>query len=445
MPDDNPRSVMGLVFLTVFLDIVGFSILFPVFPDLLRHYLLIEGDGSSLGRFVAWLRDVSGGDELAVETLFGSVLGSVYALLQFLFAPIWGGLSDRIGRRSTLLFTLTGTCLAYVAWAFAGAFAVLVVSRLIGGIMAGNISTASAAVADTTEGRQRSVGMGVVGMAIGLGFVIGPALGGMTSMIEMAEIGTPTAAFAINPFSAPAFAALAIAVVNLLWVAARFRETLPPERRGKSEESRTLHPFRRLASIDLPGVHRTSIVYLLYFTVFSAMEFTLVFLVADRLAFERMDIAWMFVFIGVVIALVQGGVVRRLAPKRGEKPLAIAGLALTAPGLAVVGIASTTTALYAGLFLMSVGSALATPCLSGLVSRYTPADRQGLVLGVFRSMGSLARAVGPVLGGLLYWRFGSMSPYLVGAVCLVIPIAMARSLPPVPEVEDPTGETPEPA
>lgn len=429
---------MGLVFLTVFLDIVGFSILFPVFPDLLRHYLAVEGDASLLGRAVAFLRELSGGDELAVETLFGGVLGSLYAILQFVFAPLWGGLSDRIGRRPTLLLTLCGTALAYLAWVFAGQFAVLVVSRLVAGAMAGNISTASAAVADTTVGRQRAVGMGVVGMAIGLGFVAGPAVGGITSQYLMAPMEVASAAFALNPFSAPALASLVFALVNLAWVAARFRETLPPEKRGRSEQTRTLHPFKRLASIDAPGVRRTCLVYLVYFTVFAAMEFTLVFLAADRLDFDRLDLTWMFVFIGLVIALVQGGVVRRMAPKRGEKPLVLAGLGLTVPGLALLGLAASTGVLYAGLFLMSVGSALATPCLSGLVSRYAPADRQGLVLGVFRSMGSLARAVGPVAGGVLYWRFGGAAPYLVGAACLLFPMAMARALPDLPpQVEEP--------
>jgi MFS family permease len=437
---EKPRSVLGLVFLTVFLDIAGFSILFPLFPDLLAHYLAAEGEASALGRFVGWLREVSGGDALAVETLFGGVLGSVYALLQFLFAPVWGGLSDKIGRKSTLLFTLAGTCLAYVAWVFAGGFAVLVASRFLGGIMAGNISTASAAVADSTEGRQRAVGMGIVGMAIGLGFILGPAIGGITSQLEMAEIGVATATFAINPFSAPAIASLAIAVLNLGLVAARFQETLPPARRGEHTTTRTLHPFKRLRGIEAPGVRRTNLLYLVYFTVFSGMEFTLVFLAADRLDFDRLDLTWMFVFIGLVIALVQGGVVRRMVPKRGEKSMAIAGLGLTAPGIAVLGLAGTTFVLYVGLFFVSVGSALATPCLSGLVSRYTPADRQGLVLGVFRSMGALARALGPILGGLLYWRFGSTSPYLVGAVCLLVPIAMARGLPPLPAHDDAEGE-----
>ena len=137
--DSGKRSILGLVFLTVFLDIVGFSIIFPLFPDLLDHYLALSGEGSFLANLVAKLEEISGGEKTAVVTLFGGLLGSVYGLLQFLFATVWGGLSDRIGRRPTLLVTLVGTALSYVLWIFAGSFAVLIAARVLGGIMAGNI------------------------------------------------------------------------------------------------------------------------------------------------------------------------------------------------------------------------------------------------------------------------------------------------------------------
>ncbi len=440
--DDKPRSVLGLVFLTVFLDIVGFSVLFPIFPALLEHYLAVEGEASALGRLTAFLRglvgnggsDGKGDDSLAVATLFGGILGSLYGGLQFVFSVVWGGLSDRIGRRPTLLVTLTGTAAAYVLWTFAGSFGVLVLSRVVAGIMAGNISTASAAVADSTTGSKRAAGMGIVGMAIGLGFVFGPALGALTAGWKL-DGATSGAVFALNPFSGCALASLAIALCNLVWVATRFPETLAPKSRGAGAELRTLHPFARLGTLGFPGVKRANVVYLCYYAVFSAMEFTLVFLAAERFGFGARENAAMFVFVGVVIALVQGGVVRRLAPKRGEKNLAVTGLALTVPGIAAIGFAGSLTVFYLGLFLMAVGSALASPCLSSLVSRYTPADRQGLSQGVLRSMGSLARAAGPILGGLAYWSLGSAAPYYIGAACLLVPLGLARALPPVPAAE----------
>ncbi len=274
---DAPRSVLGIVFLTVFLDIVGFSIIFPLFPDLLDHYLALSGEGSFLHGLIDNLRELAGGDENAVETLFGGLLGSIYGLLQFVFATVWGGLSDRIGRRPTLLFTLAGTSLSYVLWVFAGAFWVLIAARVLGGIMAGNISTASAAVADTTSARDRAKGMGIVGMAIGLGFILGPAIGGMSlGLVE--GTGQGGATFALNPFSGPALFALILSLVNLVWVAKRFPETLSESRRGTRQRSHSLNPFARLATLDLPGVVRCNLIYFVYLVAFAAIEFTLTFL-----------------------------------------------------------------------------------------------------------------------------------------------------------------------
>jgi MFS family permease len=433
---DRPR-VGGVVFLTVFLDIVGFSILFPLFPALLEHYLALEGEGSALARFVSWLEGLASGEQLAVVTLFGGALGSIYSLLQFLFAPMWGGLSDRVGRRKTLLVTLTGTVVGYVLWIFSGSFALLVASRILNGIAAGNISVASAAIADTTTGRDRAKGMAVVGIAIGLGFVAGPAIGGLMSAFDWSS--GAAGALALNPFSAAAAAAAALAVINLLWVARRFPETLPPERRGLSERSHTLNPFAQLRRIDLPGVRLVCVVSLIYLTAFSGMEFTLVFLAVERLAYGPMQNAWMFVFIGLMIAFVQGGIVRRMAPKRGEKPLALAGLALTVPGFFVVGLAHDASMLYLGLGMMAAGSALVMPTLSALVSRYSPEDRQGLALGVYRSIGSLSRAAGPIVGALIYWKLGSAWPYFIGGGVLLLPFALALSLPPAPVEAEPAA------
>lgn len=432
------RSVLGLVFLTVFIDLVGFSIIFPLFPKMLEHYVALEGSESLVGRLNAWLVDFVGGREdaeFAVVTLFGGLLGSIYSLLQFLFAPFWGHLSDRRGRRGTLLLTLGGTALSYVVWFFAGSFALLVAARFLGGVMAGNISIASAVVSDTTDGPERAKGMGILGMAIGLGFVVGPAIGGAASLTDMTALWPGGVALGVNPFSLAAGVAFALALFNWVWALTHFPETLPEERRGHSESERTLRPFRALRAIDVPGVKRTCVLSLLYLTSFSAMEFTLTFLAAERFAYEPRDMAYMFVFIGLTIAFVQGGVVRRLAPKLGEKKVAIFGLGVLVPGFLLVGFAATTTVLYAGLFCMAVGSALAMPCLSALVSRYAPVEAQGLVLGSFRSLGALARAVGPLLGGGLYWLHGSEAPYLAGAALILWPLLLAFGLPPVPAHE----------
>lgn len=437
------RPVLPLVFLIVFLDIVGFSIVFPLFPAMLEHYVAIEGTDSLVGELVAWLEGLADSERHAVVTLFGGVLGSIYSLLQFLFAPVWGGLSDRIGRRPTLLITITGTFLSYVLWIFAGSFALLVGARILGGIMAGNISTATAVVADTTKAEKRAGGMGIVGMAVGLGFILGPALGGIASLAAPGGEAGWQRGFALNPFSLPAMVACGIAAINLVWVIARLPETRPAEGPQEPRRRGSLNPLRQMRRLDFAGVWNTTLIFFLYTSAFSAMEFTLTFLAVERFTFTPRDNMWMFVFIGLVIAVVQGGFVRRLAPRLGEKRLILGGIGLLVPGFFVIAWAPGTTSFYGGLFLLSVGSALAMPCLSSLVSRYTPDDRQGSVLGHFRSAGALARAVGPIVGGILYWQLGSASPYWLGGAFLLVPLVLAGRLPAPPSA--PVAEAAEPA
>jgi MFS family permease len=426
---EAPRKTLGLVFLIVFLDMVGFSIIFPLFPDMLVHYVEVEGEQSWVGSLVRWLDSLAPGEEFGRVTLFGGLLGSIYSLLQFVFAPIWGAISDRYGRRSTLILTLGGTWLSYLLWIFAGSLGLLIAARVLGGIMAGNISTAAAIVTDTTPPEDRAKGMGIIGMAIGLGFIMGPAIGGATYTLFPIESIDWQTGWALNPFSVPAMAAAMISTLNFLWVLRGFEETHPVEKRGKALKTRSWNPFGQLKRIQAPGLGRTNLVYFIYLLAFSAMEFTLTFLAVDRLNFQPVDNTWMFVFIGLMIAFVQGGVVRRLAPRMGERKVASTGILIMLPGFLLIGFTGSTPQLYLGLGFLSVGSALAMPCLSALVSHYAPADVQGLAQGTFRSMGALSRAIGPALGGVLYWKLGSEIPYVSGAVLMLLPLVLILGLP----------------
>ncbi len=438
----STRGPLGLVFLTVFLDLIGFSILFPLFPDMLEHYLGREGPDSLVGRLVARLTEIVAGRpgaDFAVVVLFGGILGSLYSILQFLFAPLWGALSDRIGRRPTLLVTLFGTAVSYLAWFFAGSFSLLVLSRILGGIMAGNVSTASAVVADISAPRDRAKNMAVIGIAVGLGFVLGPALGGLAHryLDVLGTLGPDAASYGVNPFSGPALVALLLALLNFAWAAARFPETRSAHAVEPGALRAKLAPFAALREIARPGVTTANLVYLTYAIAFAAMEFTLVFLAAERLGFGPLQNAWMFVFIGLTIAFVQGGFVRRMAPKMGERKLCRIGLILLIPGFLLTGAAGTVPMLYAGLFLLAAGSALEMPTLSALVSLYASDQHQGLALGSFRSMGALSRAIGPLLGAGLYWSLAPWAPYYLGAAFLLIPLMLTAKLPDPPERSEP--------
>ncbi len=412
------------------MDLVGFSVIFPLFPSILEYYLELDGEAGALAWILERLDSVSqmtGGGERFTPVLFGGVLGSLYATLQFFFSPFWGALSDRYGRRRILLVTTTGTCLSYLLWMLSGNFALLIGARLLGGAMSGNLSVATAAVADVTTRENRSKGMGLIGVAFGLGFVIGPALGGLFALFDPLQRWPELARFGINPFSAVALVAMLLAAANALWIQARFVESLPPERRGSGQIER--NAIKRLLQTQSGPLRRTNFAYLVYILAFSGMEFTLSFLGVERFGYTATDIALMMIFIGFILIVVQGGLVRRLAPRFGEKRTALAGLAAVAVGLAFLSQAYSPGVLYAGLAFMALGAGLCSPTLTALVSLYAAPEEQGRALGVFRSVGSLGRALGPMAASFVFWWFGSDRLYLIGAGIVLVATALCLRLP----------------
>jgi ferrochelatase len=426
------RGTLSIVFLTLFLDLVGFSIIFPLFPALAAHYLEVDG-GNFLLRSIFdgahWLM-ASGGasSEFSSIVLFGGALGALYSLLQFVAAPLWGGLSDRFGRRPILLISVAGLALSYLLWFFSGSFTLLVIARIVGGLMGGNISAATAVVTDITTEKNRSRGMAFIGIAFALGFIIGPAIGGIASLIDLTALYPSLKAYGVNPFSMPALIAFVLSLFNLYYLARKFKETRKPQV-DSHESARTANPLRLFRPLPFKGVNQTNLANFLFIAAFSGMEFTLTFLAAERLNFSPLQNAYMFIFIGLWIALIQGGVVRRRAHDVGEKKMAVMGLALIVPGLLSIALTQSVWLLYVGLFFLSVGSAMVIPCLTTLVSFYTPANQQGQSIGIFRSMGALGRVFGPILASMIYWRFGSAAPYYLGAMALLIPLILVQTLP----------------
>lgn len=436
---DPPRKLsLGVIFLTLYLDLVGFSIIFPLFPKMLDYYLTLEGKGGFLGAILNGLQSVAnfaGAGDVFMPVLFGGFLGSLYSFLQFAFAPIWGGLSDKHGRRSVLMLTCLGTALSYLLWVFSGSFLLLVLARLFGGAMSGNLSVATAAVADVTSAKNRAKGMGLIGAAFGLGFVTGPAIGGISAHWDLLETHAGWASWGINPFSVPALVAFALATLNFGWIAARFRESLPASARVQAHPVRERDPLRLLrARLEKP-VRRTILVYFVFIFAFSGMEFSLAFLAVERFGFDTTQITMLMVFIGVVLIVTQGGIVRRIVPKYGEKPVAIGGLALVLFGFLNLALAVNVPWLYFGLGCMALGSGCAIPSLTAIVSLATGAERQGKAMGSFRSFGSLARALGPITAAIVFWLYGSRVSYGFGAALMLVPAFVALKIP-VPAKKD---------
>lgn len=419
------KSVLKIVFLTLFLDLIGFSIIFPMFPQLAKHYLMVDGDNYFLKLIFGTITDFTGlGGKLGMSpiVLFGGALGALYSLLQFVAAPIWGSISDRIGRKPVLMVSIFGLMLSYILWFFSGSFTLLIIARFIGGVMGGNISTATAVVADITDSKNRSKGMAFIGIAFALGFIFGPAIGGILSLIDLTKIYPSLQSIGVNPFSVPALFAAILSLINLIILARNFDETLDPAHKKSNEAARTSNPLKIFSPLPYKNVNLVNWSYFVFISAFSGMEFTLTFLAVERLAYSPMDNGYMFIYIGFLIALTQGGYVRRKANTIGEKKMGMQGLIAIIPGLVIIAYAHSTLALYAGLFFLSIGSAMIIPNLTSLVSLHSPASEQGRSIGIFRSLGSFGRVVGPILASLAYWKYGSAFPYLVGSASILIPI-----------------------
>lgn len=433
--------ILKLMFLTMFLDLIGFSIIFPMFPAMAKHYLSVDSDNAILSWMMGLISNIQtvttsadGAPLMTTIVLFGGLLGALYSLLQFFAAPVWGGISDRVGRKPVLMISVFGLFVSYLIWIFSGSFTLLIIARIIGGFMSGNLSIASAVVSDVTDEKNRSKGMAVIGIAFALGFVFGPAFGGILSLYNPLTNNPDLVNWGINPFSAPATLAAALSLINFFLIWKLFPETL--KKGTTSHLKRSVNPVKLFKPLPVAGVNYTNLAYFFFITAFSGMEFTLTFLAVERLGYTSMDNAYMFIFIGLIIGLVQGGYVRRKAHQVGERKMSFQGLIGIVPGLILLAYAGSGWMLYAGLFFLSVGSAMIIPCLTTLVSFYTPKDMQGQSLGIFRSLGALGRVLGPIYASLVYWRYGSVNAYLIGAALIFIPALLVKILPDPPTNEE---------
>lgn len=426
-------QTLKIVFLTLFLDLVGFSIIFPLFPDLLDYYIPEGNTADSNNRLTQLIAPLyhlaelsSHSDPKFITTvLFGGILGSFYSLLQFIFAPIWGSLSDTHGRKKILLITIAGLALSYLIWGLSGNFWILVIARLVGGIMGGNLSVATAVVADVTPKEKRTLGMAIVGIAFGLGFIMGPAIGGVLGQFNLLDSYPSLVSFGINPFSITAFFSLLLSLINLAWVYFKFEETLPLEARNKTQpEPFKLFSLFRHKNEQIKSLNFT---YLIYMTAFSGMEFTLTFLAVDRFLFSTVQNGLMFVYIGVLLVLTQGLLVRKYSSVFGEYKLSTVGLASGVIAFVLLSQSFDLILFFIALAFMALSIGLTSPSMSALVSLSANEQEQGEILGLFRSAGSFARTIGPLIASSLYFLLGNKTAYLIGALLVIAAILLFNS------------------
>jgi len=422
---------LGVIFLTLIIDLIGFSIIFPLGPDLVGYYLRIDGGSGLLG----WLLSESdaaaramGQNHAFAAVLFGGLLMSFYSILQFVFAPFWGALSDKRGRRGIMQMTVAGTAIGYLLWFVSGSFWLFMISRVVSGAFSGNLSVATAAVADVTTRQERSRAMGVVGAAFGLGLVTGPVVGAASVQLNLLAWHPSLERFGINPFSVPALVSLVLCLVNLWWVNRSFKETLPESARNAAHEPRLRNPIRAILGLQNPNVRRANIVAFVYALAFVAMEASVTFLAASRFGYTAGQNGIMLGFLGFCSIVTQGVIVRMLLKKADEISVLYGGLISTGIGLVAIGLCSRTWEMYVGLAFVATGSGLVNPSTTGLISLYSTQDEQGRVLGIFRSLGSLARAVTPMLAGAVFFIFGSKCVFMVAAAMTAAAVGLSARL-----------------
>lgn len=374
-------SAKKIIFLTIFLDLVGFGIFITLSTYLAQHF---DANAAQIG----WLM-------------------ACYSIAQFIFSPFWGRLSDRIGRRPVLLISILGGSLSYLALAFSPSLLWMFVWRTLAGAFAANISTAHAYMADITSEKDRASGMGLIGAAFGLGFIVGPALGSLFYYFGQQHGSEP-------PWGVffPAFMAFVITAINLVWAYFALPETT----------ERTVREPRRWFNFSEKNPLIRQLILVFFITNFAMplMEVMLFPFVFDRFQWGLMQSGLGFAYVGIIMVLTQGILVRKLLPRLGERKMLVIGMMASAVAFTMIAFSYNIPFLAVAMTIMAIGNGFVRPALLGIVSLLSSKEEQGKVMGSSQSAASVGRILGPIAGGWLYVSLGRGSPFLAAGLVTLI-------------------------
>jgi DHA1 family tetracycline resistance protein-like MFS transporter len=367
-----------IVFLTIFVNLIGFGIIIPLLPFYAQTF---------------------GASPVTIGLLFAS-----YSLSQLLAAPVLGDLSDRFGRRPVLIFSLAGTVLSLALLALAHSIVLLFVARIVDGLSGGNISTARAYVADITEPEDRARAYGLIGAAFGMGFIIGPALSGVMARIS---------------YTAPIWVAAGLTLVATVMAWLWLPETVHRTRAGGGNPLKVLPEVLRR-----PMLRRVLVMDFVYWFAFAIFQTTFALFAAVRFGFDAVRTGYFFATFGALGAVVQGGLIRPIVTRLGDRSTLVVGLACAIVGLISATMVHSVTLFAVTLMPLALGMGLGHPTISSLVSRAARGDEQGRVQGAAGAVESLGRSIGPVWGNTALQHFGDSAPYLSAAAVLVLTLVL---------------------
>jgi MFS transporter, DHA1 family, tetracycline resistance protein len=368
-----------VIFLTIFVNLVGFGIIVPLLPFYAERF---------------------GASGLTIGLLFG-----IFSLCQLVASPVLGAASDRYGRRPVLIFSLAGTVLSFVMLAMAQTITMLFIARIVDGLSGGNISTARAYVADVTDPKDRSRAFGIIGAAFGLGFILGPALSGLLAPVN---------------YTAPIWAAAAITAVATLMAIFWLPETVHRASAASNISLRSIGPMLRR-----PRVRRVLVIDFVYWLAFAVFQTTFALFVAHRFGLDAGQTGYFFAAFGVLGAIVQGALIRPIVGRIGDKTTFILGLICSAVGLVAATLTHSLMLFALALVPLALGIGFGHPTMSSMVSRAAREDEQGRVQGAASAIESLGRAIGPVWGNASLQRFGDGMPYISAAGFLLMTLLLS--------------------
>ncbi len=392
----NRPAALGFIFITLLIDVIGLGIIIPVLPELIAE--LIDGNISDAAIYGGWLM-------------------SSYAVMQFAFAPILGGLSDRFGRRPVLLGSLFGFGIDYLFLSFAGSIFWFFVGRVIAGIFGSSMTTAAAYIADISTPKNRAQNFGMIGAAFGLGFIIGPAIGGI-----LGQFGTRV----------PFLVAAALTFLNWLYGYFILPESLPPEKRRAFDWSRA-NPIGQLVMFKkYPMILGLVTAMVFIYLAAHATQSTWAYYTIEKFDWDSDWVGYSLAFVGLMVALVQGLLIRILVPKMGERKAVYVGLCLYTVGFVLFAFASESWMMFAFMVPYALGG-LAGPSIQGIMTGQVSEDAQGELQGGLTSMASITSIIGPPMMTSLFAYYTESSsvyfpgaPFLLGAVLTVISILFVR-------------------